>query len=349
MASFSIPDIPPKTELTPGTVDTSSGKALSPHTGTVSFAVNNGTGEILEGKVSVQVEGEAKAEWFTIEGEPQRDFSTTRAETVKVNISVPAEAKPGEYSFRLLVAEESDPDNDYEISQSTAFTVPPATKVTPTTGGGGGGRWWLWVLIGLVVLAIIGGVVWFLTRKDPPIEPPKVEATTAAVPDLVGKKLAEATDLSADFDLTPVEGQPEGKEPNTILKQVPEAGTVQNKGIPLKITYDPGVVVPAELIGKTAGDSINILARAKLQVAETRTSCEQSGTAGVISKTEPAVNSRVAKDTKVVVFVRVIGGAIGTRRIGCGIRVEDVRIFTPVFTATPVPIQRATLAPRMVQ
>ena len=30
-------------------------------------------------------------------------------------------------SFRLLVAEESDPDNDYEISQSTAFTVPGAS------------------------------------------------------------------------------------------------------------------------------------------------------------------------------------------------------------------------------
>lgn len=348
MASFSIPDIPPKAELTPGTVDTSSGKALSPHTGTVVFSVNNTTDETLEGKLSVRSEGDAKPEWFSIEGEPQRDFGAKTSGTVNVKISVPAETKSGEYSFRLLVAEESDPDNDYEISQSTAFTVPPAGKVGGTAKKS---KWWLWVLIGLVVLAIIGGVVWFLTReKKPPTEPPKVEATTAAVPDLVGKKLAEAKDLSADFDLTPVEGQAEGKEPNTIIRQLPEAGSTQNKGIPLKVTYDPGVVVPAELIGKTAEQSINILNRAGLHVQDTRTACRSSGTDGQIVETTPAVNSRVAKNTGVTVQVAVVGGTIGTRRFACGVLIQDLQVLrVPVAEATFRPIERATFAPKISQ
>lgn len=349
MASFSIPDIPPKVELTPGTVDANSGKPVSPHSGTVVFSVNNSAGEIKTGKLSVIEEGDAQEAWFAIEGDQSREFGTSGGETVNIRISVPADAKPGDYSFRLLVSEEEDPDNDFEKSQSTTFTVPPAGKVGGG-GGGGGSKWWLWVLIVLVVLAVVGGAVWALTRKKEEVEvPPKVEAKTATVPDLVGKKLAEAKDLSQDFDLTPVEGQPEGKEPNTIIKQVPEAGTVQNKGIPLKVTLDPGVTVPAELIGKTAGDSINILGRAKLQVTETRTVCEPSGTAGVIAKTEPAVNTKVARGSGVVVFVRVVGGVVSGRRIGCGIRVEDIRIFTPVIMGTPIPIERATLAPRIVQ
>jgi hypothetical protein len=353
MSSFSIPDIPPKTELNKGSVDAVSGAALSPHSGAVQFAVNNGAGEIIDGKLSVLPDGQAKPEWFTIDGDAQRDFGTSGSETVKVNVSVPADVAQGDYSFRLQVAAVTDPDNEFARSPSTAFTVPVAEK----TGGKKKSKWWLWLLLGLLALAIIGGVVYALTRPKPPIvEPPKespsptAEPSTAAIPDLVGKTLDQAKGLAQDFDLTPVAGAAEGKQPDTILKQSPESGTTQNKGIPLKVTFDPGVVVPAELIGKTAEQSINILGRAGLHVQETRTACRSSGTDGQIVETTPAPNTRVAKDTGVTVHIAVIGGTIGTRRFGCGVRIEDLQILRfPVTEATFVPVGRATFAPRIQQ
>jgi DNA-directed RNA polymerase subunit N (RpoN/RPB10) len=318
MASFSIPDVPPKAEITPGTVDAKSGKQLSPHTGAVVFTVNNSTGEIHEGRLSVRTEGEAKPEWFTIDGEPQRDIGTAGSETVKVTISVPAETKPGEYSFRLLVAEESDPDNDYEISQSTAFTVPPAGKVGG--GGGGGSKWWLWVLIGLVVLAIIGGVVWFLTRDTtppppppPPTETPTVEPTTAVVPKLEGRTLQEARNLAVEFKLIEQEGPVNGNPPNTVMGQNPGADTTLTKGFPVTVTFDPGVAVP-NLGGQTLANATNKILGAGLTQGKVEIRCFSSGVADRIIDQNPKPNDRVEGKRVVTVVLSRIGTTLNPCR-----------------------------------
>lgn len=223
MANFSIPDIPPKTDLNKGTVDAVSGKAISPHTGSVQFAVNNSADEIIDGKLSVQPDGQAKAEWFSIDGAAQRDFKNSASETVKVNISVPADVAQGEYSFRLLAAAVTDPDNDFAISQSTAFTVPEAEKV----GGKKKSLWWLWLLIGLVVLAIIGGLVWFLTNRP------------ANVPNLIDlseeKAKAELEDNNLEVGKIGKACSTEHKA-GTVSAQKPEKNQEVEKGTKVDIT-----------------------------------------------------------------------------------------------------------------
>lgn len=342
MASFSIPDIPPKTELSKGSVDAASGKPIAPHSGSVQFAVNNRASEIIDGKLSVQPDGQAKDAWFTIDGAAQRSFKNSASETVKVNILVPADVAQGDYGFRLLVAAVTDPDNDFAISPSTAFTVPEAGK----TGGKTKRKWWLWLLLGLLALAIIAGVVWAIDGDDRQAKPgptgtPEPSAAMLTVPDLKGKNISELATLAAGFDLVQQAVPATGAAPGTILSQNPEpSARPQPQNALLKVTYDPGVEVPAELIGKTAEQSINILSRAGLHVQETRTACRTSGTDGAIVETTPAPNTKVAKNSGVTVHVAVVGGTIGKRRFDCGVVVHDLQVLQPIIMATPIPMNK---------
>ncbi len=70
MPSFEIPDIPAKAQLKQ---ETENNQTIS--TGAVTFTVTNKTGQGLSGRVTIEPQGEAKAEWFSIDGESERQFT----------------------------------------------------------------------------------------------------------------------------------------------------------------------------------------------------------------------------------------------------------------------------------
>jgi hypothetical protein len=308
MSSFSIPDNKPKIELNKGSVDAVSGAALSPHSGAVQFAVNNGAGEIIDGKLSVLPDGQAKPEWFSIDGDAQRDFGTSGSETVKVNVSVPADVAQGDYSFRLQVAAVTDPDNEFAISPSTAFTVPAAEQ----KGGKKKSKWWLWLLLGLLALAIIGGVVYALTRPKPPPPvdpateaPPTAEPTTAVVPDLIGKSVDEAKGLAANFEFKANPGQVTGAQPNTVLTQNPGKDLTRSKGDPLVVTFDPGVQVPP-LVGSRLADATNAILGAKLVQGRITTHCIRTGMPNLVHDQNPNQGTPVPANTTVTLVITAL-------------------------------------------
>ena len=335
MPSFEIPDGPTTVKLSGSLTD-----AKAPRTGSVVFAVNNKAGDTRSGRLSIQVAGQTKAEWFAIDGEQERKFDPSPAsQTVTVKLSVPGEVAAGNYPFRLRVVAVNDPDNDFADGPATTAEV--AARVPPPPP-----KIWLWIVLAVVLLAVIGGVLWFVLKhkSDGPTDigatpatsetasaptptpsPTASVPTTATVPNLVGKTLAEAGPLAGDFDLTPVAGQAAGKAPDTILQQAPAADSVQNKGIPLKVTFDPGVIVPP-LNGQNPEQAINTLNRAGLHVQSSTTRCVESGTAGLIVDSQPKPNDRVASGSGVVVFVAVIDGMIGRTRFACGRRFEMQKI-----------------------
>lgn len=333
MSSFSIPDIPPKIELNKGSVDAVSGAALSPHTGAVQFAVNNSAGEIIDGKLSVLTDGQAKPEWFAIDGDVQRDFGTSGSETVKVNVSVPADVAQGDYSFRLQVAAVTDPDNEFAISPSTAFTVPAAEK----KGGQKKSKWWLWLLLGLLALAIIGGVVWALWPEPKKIDPPKetatAEPTTAVVPKLEGKTLDDARQLAAEFKLIEQEGPVSGNPPNTVVSQNPGAETTLNKGFPVTVTYDPGISVP-DLSGLTLADATNRILGAGLTQGQVEIRCVTSGVSDRIVGQNPDRGTRVEGKR----VVTVVLSRLQTPLIPCRRRFIDIREATKLPMAQSRPV-----------
>ncbi|PXA87498.1 serine/threonine kinase, partial [Nostoc sp. 3335mG] len=140
MASFEIPDGPTTVSLKAGS------DPKAPRTGSIVFTVNNKATDAMAGRLSVQVAGQTKAEWFAIDGEPERDFPAGGSQTASIKIAVPPAVPPGDYPFRLRVVAVNDPDNDH-----TEGPVTTAKVMAPPVVTNGGGHLWVWIVIAVVV------------------------------------------------------------------------------------------------------------------------------------------------------------------------------------------------------
>ena len=321
MPSFEIPDGPTTVKLTAGA------DATQPSTGSIVFTVNNKSGEVRSGTLSVQVAGQSKAEWFKIDGERERGFDPANSETVTIKIAVPGGVAAGSYPFRLRVVAVNDPDNDHTDGPATTVEV-PAPPVPPDKKGI---PVWVWIVGALVLLAVIGGLAWaFWPKPDPETgevvatetaAPP--EPTTANVPDLVGKTLAQAAPLSTLFDLTPVMQQGGDKPVGQIYAQLPAANSLQNRGIPIKVTIDPGVEVP-DLKGTDTAGAVRRLQQIGLHVQSSTTSCDANAVDGQITGQSPGPAEHVKANSGVNITVAAVGGTIGRFAVRCRQRFEGV-------------------------
>src|SRR3954470_4262451 len=103
MPSFEIPDGPTTVAL-----KTEAGF----HKANAVFGVTNKTGEGLTARFSVQVQGSGKAEWYQIQGEPERPVAAGETQTVTVVAKIPATTPGGQHRIKLRATNVNDPDND---------------------------------------------------------------------------------------------------------------------------------------------------------------------------------------------------------------------------------------------
>jgi microcystin-dependent protein len=105
--------------------------------GEVSFTVSNAAGRLLRSRASVKPLGTARAEWFTLLGEGERDLAPGASHQVTVRLAVPASAS-GTFTFQILVVSIEAPDEDFALGPVTAFEAAgvqaPAARQRP---------WWL--------------------------------------------------------------------------------------------------------------------------------------------------------------------------------------------------------------
>jgi len=295
VATFEIPDGP-----TTAKVSGELGNPKAPRSGSAVFNVTNKSGERRAGRLSVQTAGEAKREWFTLDGEQERDFGAGETQTASIRISVPDDVAAGDYPFRLRVVAVNDPDNDHvDGPASTARIEARATN--------GGIKPWVWILLAVLLLLLVGGGLFFFLRGsgDDPQPPPKEEkpANLVQVPKLEGEPLDKARELAKDFDFIPVEGKPgEGRQPGTIYEQTPPAGEMLRKGFPVRATFDPGVLVP-QLTGNT-DNAVRQLSQIGLHVASSTSRCENTGDVGQILDQNPKPGARVTLKSGIDVVVR---------------------------------------------
>lgn len=118
MSTFEIPDAPTIVEL--------ERTASGPASGAIIFNVTNKSEESCTGRLSIAVAGDAKRDWFSVEGERERIFAADETQTATVRINVPDEVPAGTYPFRLRVVHVNDPDNDYAEGPTTAAKMPAA-------------------------------------------------------------------------------------------------------------------------------------------------------------------------------------------------------------------------------
>jgi hypothetical protein len=323
MPTFEIPDGPTTVELK------RSGDA--PATGSIVFNVTNKSSDSCAGRLSVVPSGSSKEAWFTIDGDRERTFNAGETQTATIKISTPKEVAAGDYPFRLRAVAVNDPDNDHaEGPVATAKVPPPPPPPKPT-------KWWLWLIIGLVVLLVLGIGGYFIAKAlgggGEETTNTVVANNTAPVPDFAGKTVDQAKAEAQGFNLAEQPGTPSGKQPRTILSQLPAAGSQQAAGAVVQVTFDPGVTVPG-IVGQNVGQAVRTLQGVPLHVQTSTTRCENSGNADEIIDQDPKPGAVVTKDSGVNVVVRTVGGMFGATRLHCGQRIPNL-IFLNTVKATP--------------
>lgn len=116
--------------------------------------MTNVSGRKLRARVRVTPLGAAPGDWFSIEGDAERDFEPGDARQFVVRVEPPLGAAAGAYSFRVDAIGIDHPDDDYAEGPSCQATVPGSKPPKVTTPRG-----YVTTLVG----ALVGGVLGELT------------------------------------------------------------------------------------------------------------------------------------------------------------------------------------------
>ncbi|NIM94243.1 MAG: hypothetical protein GTO18_11100 [Anaerolineales bacterium] len=128
--------------------------------GETSFTVTNISGRAWRARAIIVAESPEAQSWLSIEGQADRDFAVAGTQQYTVRVVAPSDASPGTYTFRLDMAREDVPDEDYTEGPSVAFEV-KAVERKPAFP-----LWMIFVLVG--VLVIVGSVIAYLVFRKPP-------------------------------------------------------------------------------------------------------------------------------------------------------------------------------------
>jgi len=255
--------------------------------GEKTFTVTNISGGELRMGLQCQFENEAQKDWAKPRGDVERELGDQGSDQVIIDITVPKDAAPGKYEFKLLAYKTQSPNLDFTVSDAITIEVPePEKKPDPKPF-----RWWIPVSITVVLLLIGGGVLtWVLWPSN--------------MPDVVGKPVDEAITVLEDTGILKAnieisEETSGGVAEGEVRIQEPNAGDKLEDKSELKVflvTEAFTKEVP-DLTGKTVVEAEDALSSEGLKVGEISYETVNQGVGGTILKTEPAAGQRVVGDT----------------------------------------------------
>ena len=213
------------------------------------------------------------------------------------------------------------------LSESTAaeatqvISRPQHTQVLPPQGepAGSGRKVWLGVLIGVLIVAILGGGGYLIAQtfadKNTPV--------LVGVPDLTGKTRAEADDALKLLGLKialPVQTQEDDQAPpNTVISQDPAPNSLVAPGSAVSITLaKPKQVLVPDLTGKTPDEATTTLEDNGLVLSpSTQTLPSDTIPVGSIVTQDPPANSSVKAGTPVDVVLSSGPGTVVLPDVTC--------------------------------
>lgn len=243
MPSFEIPDGPTTVAL-----KTETGF----HKGTATFNVTNKTGEGLTGRFSILIQGAGKAEWYQVQGEPERPVAAGETQTVTVAAKIPATTPPGQHRIKLRVTNVNDPDNDFTESTVATVTVPAVAKPPAVKKPF---PWWILAVVGGVLVLVIGVIIAVVVMSggdDKKDDKKEVPVVVVKVPKVTGLEYAAAIEvLKKDgYGAAPVINAVSPDQPlGLVFKQEPEADTPADpKTTEVKLTVAVGETVAVPIV-----------------------------------------------------------------------------------------------------
>ncbi|MEE2568877.1 PASTA domain-containing protein [Pseudarthrobacter sp. J64] len=233
----------------------SPGVELKDGKGSLAASVTNAGAEkepVVLGAFPVQAGSPPGPTYASID-KPLRVIPAGATEQYVVNFDT-AGAPAGSHQVKLIAYSADEAPEDYADQAHVVTLAVPAAAEKPKRKFP-----WLWVVIGAVVLvALIGGVVWFL-MKD------------VNVPPVEGKQVAEATQILKDagFSVETTEKEdaaPEGQ----VLSQEPDDGTSAPRGsnVTLEVAVPVKVTMP-DILGNSIETAREALTAANLELVFT--------------------------------------------------------------------------------
>jgi PASTA domain len=206
-------------------------------------------------------------------------------------------APAGNHGVKLIAYSADGAPEDYaDQAHVVTLVVPqPAEQPKPAAAFP-----WLWVIVGgVALLAVIGGVVWFLLKD-------------VTVPAVVGKPQAEAVQLLKDAGFSVTASETESAQTTgTVVKQVPDGDKPAGRGsnVALEIATPVRTTVPA-VLNSTIENAKAAFIAAKIKLDFTQGSSCQASPGGfllrcVVTGVNPDVGTRVNINALVVVRTEV--------------------------------------------
>ena len=240
MPSFEIPD-------GPTTVALKSEGGF--HKGSAVFSVTNKTEEGLTARLSVQVQGDGKPEWYQVQGEPERPVAAGETQTVTVVAKVPGATPAGQHRIKLRATNVNDPDNDTTDSSAAAVTIPAAAAPKPPPKPF---PWWILAVVGGVLVLVIAVIIAIVVMSG-----------GSKIPSVVGRPYADAVkdlDKAGYTVIKRLDLETGEKPPETVLSQDPAADTKAKKGagVALTVAMAKSVFMPDQppVAGKEPDSSV---------------------------------------------------------------------------------------------
>lgn len=149
---------------------------LSKRQAKASFTVRYVGNRNVEARAEPVATDGAAADWLSIDA-ATRSMGPNQTQSFDVTVTVPPDAEPGDYGLRLDMVSVDNTDEEYDQGPTVRFSVPAAEA--PASGGF---PLWALILVGVLLLALIGGVIWWLfsggeaEKTEPrPQDPPAAE------------------------------------------------------------------------------------------------------------------------------------------------------------------------------
>jgi hypothetical protein len=208
------------------------------------FTVTNNTDKPIRGVAHLQPLERTEESWLSLDGEPEKDFPACGTQQFTVIFNKPlqpvaeGQTEPEEkYPYRIYVASAVRPDEDFD--EGPLVTIfKPERKGTKKKGGV---PWWVFLIIGIVVLALlVVGLIFGLRscggKAKKPV--PDVTSKPTSVPD--AKKLIE--DAGFTVDVKPVLAA--DKKAGNVVNQDPAANAEAEEGSQVNLTKPEEATVP---------------------------------------------------------------------------------------------------------
>jgi len=325
MPSFEIPDGPTTVAL----------KAEAGfHKGNAVFGVTNKTGEGLTARFSVQVQGNGKAEWYSIQGEPERPVAAGETQTVTVVAKIPAATPAGQHRIKLRATNVNDPDNDSTDSAVATVTIPavvkPPVKKKPFP-------WWIIAVAAGVLVLVIGVIIAVVVMGGGP-KVPKVVGLDypAAVAALQEKGYAAEPQITE-----PAPDQPQGK----VFKQYPEGGKKADpKTVKVKLTVAglPTIAVPS-VTGLDYPTAVAALEKSGFKAGPAIEEVSSDKGVGLVFKQDPAADQQADPKTTEVKLTVAVGETVAVPVVtGRPFVAAQALLEDRGFTVAPAVIGKAT-------